>query len=378
MSKDYYHILGVSKGANDTDIKKAYRKLAMQYHPDKHKGDKESEKKFKEINEAYQVLSDPQKRTQYDQFGTADFGAGGGFSGFGPGFSGAGFDFSSFAGSTFSDIFETFFGGTTTGRRKRGAIRGEDLEAAVQLTFEEAAFGCEKELHMAKMAACEHCNGKGTEPGSSIVTCRKCEGTGEIRMIRHTILGQVTTSATCDACYGEGRVPEKPCFSCHGNKRVRKSERIKVKIPAGVDQGSSIRLHEKGEAGIDGGRPGDLYIHIQVLPHKKFIRSGADIHSEQMIHMLQAVLGDEIDIETLHGLVRLRIPSGTGSGRVFRLNGHGIPYLKKSGNGDHYVKISVQIPQKLSKKEREFYEALAKEAGLKLNGQKSFLKNLGF
>lgn len=379
MPKDFYHTLGLPKGATEQDVKKSYRKLAMQWHPDKHKGDKTAEQKFKEINEAYEVLSDPQKRASYDQFGTANFGAGGSSGGGGGGFSSGGFDFGGFSGeSGFSDIFESFFGGQRGGSRRRGgAIPGDDLETVIQLTFEEAAFGTEKELSLTKMMTCEHCEGKGAEKGSSIVTCKTCGGTGEVRVVRQTILGQIATSSFCETCRGEGRIPEKPCNVCQGRKRVRGTERVKVKIPAGIDHGSSIRLTDKGEAGVSGGKNGDLYIHIEVSLHKKFKRDGADVYSEQSIHLLQAVLGDEVQIDTLHGVTTLKIPAGTQSEKVFRLREQGIPFLKKEGTGDHYVKIIVNTPQKLTKKERDLYMELAKESGLSVKNDKSFFKNLG-
>lgn len=377
MSKDYYEILGVSRTATDDEIKKAYRKLALKYHPDKHKGDKDSEKKFKEINEAYQALSDRQKRAQYDQFGTAD--SSGGFQG---GFSD--FDFSGFnTGGSFSDIFESFFG-TSGGRsqssrggRKRGPITGNDIEAVIKLSFEEAVFGCQKELEITKPAKCDNCNGTGAEPGSKISNCSYCNGTGEVRSVKNTILGQISTSRTCDNCGGEGRVPEKQCSKCHGTTRVRARESIRVKIPTGVDNGSTIRLSGKGEGGVYGGESGDLYVHIQVVSSKKFIRSGYDIHGEKEIHISQAVLGDEVNVETIHGNIKLKVPAGTQSGRVFKIANKGVQKLHSSSYGDHYVKMAVKTPEKLSRQERELWLSIAKNAGVDPKGARdSFLKGL--
>lgn len=376
MAKDYYAILGVSKTASTDEIKKAYRKLALKYHPDKNKGDKEAEQKFKEMNEAYEVLSDQQKRSTYDQFGTADAQ---GFAG-GPGFSGGGFDFSSFSDAGgFADIFETFFGQQAGrgSRKKRGPRRGEDIEFQMNITFEEAVFGIEKELLATKTVGCDHCKGTGAEPGSKTITCTTCRGTGEIRSVRQTLFGQMATSQICPECYGEGYVQEKKCTVCHGTTRVRKNEKIRVRIPAGVDNDSTIRLGEKGEAGTFGGPYGDLYVHLRVTPSKKFVRSGYDIHTEVHIHFLQAVLGDLIEVETIHGKVDLKIPAGIQTGKVFRLKSSGVKKLKNEEKGDHFVKIIVDTPQKLSRKEKELYAQLAKESGLPLkDGQEGFFSKI--
>lgn len=370
--KDYYDILGVSKDANDQEIKKAYRKMAMKYHPDKHKGDKAAETKFKDINEAYQVLSDKQKRQSYDQFGSAD---GPGFGGFGGGgFGGQGFNGADFGG--FSDIFETFFGGGAGGggrsARRTGPVRGANIEGNVRLKFEEAVFGTEKELELTKADTCEQCKGDGVEPGSKMVSCNECSGTGEVRSVQNTIFGQMATSRMCGVCEGVGRVPEKKCTTCHGKGRVRKKERVKVKIPAGIDDGSTIRLSGKGEAGVRGGSHGDLYVHIQVQDHKDFERRGYDIYSEVHIHMVQAVLGDEVEVETVNGVKVLKVPAGTQSGKEFKLSGEGVNRLKSSGTGDHIVKIIVDIPDKVSKKEKEHYRALAEAAGLDVKEKKGW------
>ena len=375
MAKDYYSILGVSKTATDQDIKKAYRKLALQHHPDKNKDNKESEAKFKEVNEAYEVLSDKQKRATYDQFGSAGPGfGGGGFGGGAQGFGAQGFDFSSFNGGAggFADIFETFFGGAGGSQRrgaKRGPQAGDDIEFELKLTFEEAAFGVEKELSVTKLVSCSRCHSTGAEPGSKSVTCKTCGGTGEVRVIRQTLFGQMASVNTCSECYGEGRVHEQKCTICNGSTRVRKTEKIRVKIPAGVDNDSTVRLNGKGEDGRFGGPAGDLYVHIRVAPSKVFVRNGYDVHSEAHIHLLQAVLGGSINIQTLKGDMELKVPAGTQSGRVFKLKELGIEKLRSSGLGDHYVKVIVDIPQKISRKEKELYDQLAHEAGLEVKGK---------
>lgn len=369
--KDFYKILGIERNASEQEIKKAYRKLAQKYHPDKNKDDKEAESKFKEINEAYETLSDKKKKSFYDQFGqTQGAGGRGGYSGF-EGFGAQGFDFSSFSGGGggFADIFESFFGGGGGSKtRKRGPIRGENIEARIKIKFEESVTGTERELEITKAEKCDHCKGTGAEPGSKINTCSICKGTGEVRQIRQTLLGQIATSRTCDNCNGEGKVPDQKCSVCHGTTRVRKKEKVKVKIPAGISTDSTIRLSGKGEAGINGGSYGDLYLHILVEPHKNFIRNGNDIHSEQGIHLLQGVLGDEINVKTIHGNVKLKIPAGTPSGKVFKLKSYGMPILNSEHKGDHYLKVVLDIPTKLTKKEKELYTELAKEAQVNLKG----------
>jgi len=378
MAKDLYEVLGVAKSATDQEIKKAYRKLALEYHPDKNKGNKEAETKFKEINQAYEVLSDQQKRSQYDQFGSSGaqgFG-GGGYGGGSAGFDANNFDFSQFNDmGGFADIFETFFG-QQTGRsrgKKRGPSQGEHIEFELNITFDEAVFGTEKELLVAKTVTCEQCKGTGAEPGSKTITCPTCKGSGEIRSIRQTMFGQMATSQVCSQCYGEGSIVEKKCTLCQGATRIRKNEKVRVRIPAGVDTGSTIRVSGKGEAGVYGGISGDLYVHIQVSASKKFLRNQYDIHTNVNIHVVQAVLGDEIDVETIQGTVKLKIPAGTQSGKVFKLKGYGVQKLKSEEKGDHYVKIIVDIPSKLSRKEKEIYAQLAEENGLKLKGGKDGL-----
>ena len=358
--KEYYTRLGVNENATKEEIKKAYRKLALQWHPDKHKGEKDAEEKFKEINQAYEVLSDKQKRQQYDTFGSA--GGAGGFPGGGAGF--GGFDFSG-GGGGFADIFESFFGGGGgmggTDRPKSASRRGNDIEAGVNITFEEAVFGTEKELEITKPDVCDHCSGQGAEPGSPIVSCKTCQGTGHVRTVKNTILGQISTSRICSECNGEGKVPEKKCTVCHGTSRVRKKDRIKIKIPAGVDNGSVIRVTGKGEGGVKGGPAGDLYINLYVADDKRFVRNGYNIHSEKQIHPAQAVLGTEIPVETIHGKETIKVPAGVADGTILKLSGKGVSRMG-SGHGDHLVKIKIDVPKKLSKKERELYEQIAELA----------------
>ncbi len=364
---DLYEVLGVQKSATDAELKSAYRKLALKWHPDKHKGEKDAETKFKEINVAYEILSDKQKRQQYDTFGSTGGGAGGyGGGGGGGGF--GGFDASGFGGgaSDFADIFESFFngGGGRSSSRRAGPVRGNDIEASIQISFEEAVFGCEKELEITKPDKCKNCKGDGVEPGSSKVSCGACGGAGQIRAVKNTILGQMATTRVCSECEGEGQVPKQKCSVCHGTSRVRTKERVKVKIPAGVDNGSTIRLSGKGEGGVKGGSPGDLYINLHVDPSKRFVRHGYDIHSEAVLHLVQAVLGDEITIQTIHGDEKIKIPPGTIDGKVFKLSSKGVQKINSGAFGDHLVKVKIDIPTKISKKEKELYIELAKLSGL--------------
>lgn len=379
MQKDLYEILGVPKGASDKEIKAAYRRLALKYHPDKNKSDKEAETKFKEINMAYEILSDDQKRKQYDQFGAVPGMGGAGNAGFGgQGFGSQGFhwDVNQSGGfpfgegvSGFADIFESFFGGGGGGGRKKakrqqGGVSGSDIEAVINLTFEEAAFGTTKELEITKPFKCDHCEGKGAEPGSAIISCKSCSGTGEIRSVKNTILGQMVTSRTCGECDGLGKVPEKKCTKCHGTTRIRNKKRVTIKIPAGVDEGTTIRVSGEGESGVFGGPYGDLYTHIQIKKSTKFSRDGINIHSDQDINVATAVLGGEITIETIHGPATLKIPAGTQTETVFKLSGKGIHREAGAsahggaGTGDHFIRVHVKIPEKLSRREKELYEQL--------------------
>lgn len=375
MSKDYYDILGVSKGASDDEIKKAYRKLAHQYHPDKSGGD---EAKFKEVNEAYQVLSDKEKRSQYDQYGQTfeQAQSQGGFSGF-EGFRdfssfAEGFDFNFGGGgrrqqggfSGFEDIFGDIFAqagfgsDARSGRSKRRRYRGEDIQIDAEIDFLDMAHGAEKELNLYKRVKCARCHGEGVETGSKKIECPKCRGEGEVRTSRRTILGTFSQVSVCSECQGEGKIPEKKCKACGGDGRVREYENFKVKIPAGIKDGQTIRLENLGEIGERGGEAGDLYVTVHVKPHEKFTREDDDIHSEEKISFSQAALGDKIEIETIDGSVRLKIPAGTQSGEVFRLKGKGVKHLLHFGYGDQYVKIQIVTPKNISKEQKELLERL--------------------
>lgn len=365
---DPYKALGVDKNVSEAEIKKAYRKLALKYHPDKG-GNKEDEKKFKEVTEAYEILGDKQKRAQYDQFGSVSGGPGGG-SGFG------GFDFNNFQnvnfdfGGGFGDIFDSFFGGgNRRSKSQQGPIRGGDIEIIVHLTFEESVFGTTKEIEISRYEQCEHCMGMGNEPGSQMITCEDCNGTGQHIRIQRTPLGQIQTAATCETCKGAGKRAEKICRECKGEYRVLKNQKIKIKIPAGIHDKAAIRLSGKGEAGLKGGPSGDLFAHISVTASREFIREKDDISTTEEIHLVQAVLGDEINIRTIHGDVKLKIPAGTKNGKVFKLKDYGVPKVGSTTKGDHYVTISVDIPSKVSKKEKELYEELAKESKLEIKPQ---------
>ncbi len=365
MAKDYYKILGIEKGASEAEIKKAFRSLARKYHPDQAEGDKkEAEAKFKEISEAYEVLGDKQKRANYDRFGSAgtNFGGGGGFNANGFDFSNVNFDF---GGGGFGDVFETFFGGGG-GRKSRGPTRGANLEVRLKVKFEDAIFGTTAELKLERLAKCESCGGSGAEAGSKISDCKTCHGTGEVKTTRQTIFGAMQHSAICPNCGGEGKVFEKKCHVCHGTGRERKTEKLKIKIPAGVENGAVIRPAGQGEASAKSGPAGDLFLQTLVEPSREFERRGADIFSTQKINFIEATLGNEIAIKTVHGNVKLKIPAGTQSHTNFKIKGRGAPKLSSSEKGDHIVKILVEIPKKISKKEKELFEKLASESGVKI------------
>ncbi|MFH1820506.1 MAG: molecular chaperone DnaJ [Candidatus Nealsonbacteria bacterium] len=357
MPKDYYQILGVDKAASDEDIKKAYRRLAHKHHPDKG-GD---EKKFKEINEAYQTLSDKAKRTQYDQFGNAFEGTPG--NGFG------GFDFESmrdrfggnFNQSDFSEIFEEIFGFGQT-RRKSDMRRGNDIEVEVEMPLEETLKSQEKEIRLYKNIVCSRCHGKGAEPGTKVNECFSCRGTGQVQQIRKTVFGSITRTAVCPECSGEGQKPENPCNVCRGEGRMKAEEKIKVYIPAGVDTNQVIKIEGKGEAGKKGGENGDLYIRVFVKKHSLFKRKGDDLILQKDISFSQAALGDEIEIPILEGAnIMLKVSSGTESGKVLRLSGRGIPHFSNYGRGNLYIELVVKIPKKLSRKQKELLERLKEE-----------------
>ncbi|MGD8400087.1 MAG: molecular chaperone DnaJ [Bacillota bacterium] len=354
--RDYYEVLGVSKTATDDEIKKAFRKLARQYHPDVNKDNpKAAEAKFKEANEAYSVLSDPQKRAAYDQYGHAandpNFGAGMG------GFGDTGFD-------GFGDIFDMFFGGGRgTHRQRNGPQRGNDLRYDLEVDFEAAAFGKETVVEIPRTETCPTCHGNGAKPGTPIKTCPVCNGTGQVQVTQNTAFGRFVNVRTCERCHGEGKTIETPCPECRGSGRVRKTRKIDVKIPAGVESGSRLRISGEGEAGLRGGSPGDLYIYIYVKKHPEFERQGDDIYSEVKISMAQATLGTNIMVSTLDGKVELKIPEGTQYGTSFRLRGRGVTHLRGQGRGDHYVKVKISTPTRLTGEQRELFKKLALSFG---------------
>lgn len=370
MTQDYYQTLGVAKSANAEEIKRAYRKLAHEHHPDKDKG---NEAKFKEINEAYQVLSNADKRAQYDRFG-ANFQNAGGFGGqTGQGF--GGFDFNNIEFEDAFDIFSDVFGGRN--QRSSRRERGVDLEMNLNLTFDEAVFGAEKEITLEKVDACEHCKGSGAEPGSKVLTCPKCHGQGQIRVNRRTIFGQMQSLTTCDRCDGTGKVPEVACKECKGSGRKRRTKTITVKIPAGVENGQRIRVSGEGEVGYRGSNFGDLYLNLHVASSPKFKREGANVYSEIPISFYQAALGTEIEVPTVDGNSKIKIPAGTQSGKVLRIKGKGAPILHGSGRGDHFVTIHVVTPTKFSKKEKELFKKLADENSESVNVDEGFWSNFG-
>lgn len=372
MSKDYYEVLGVSKDASDDEIKKAFRKLAIKYHPDKNRDDpKAAEEKFKEINEAYSVLSDKQKRAQYDQFGPEAFqngaaGAGGfgqgGFGGFGQG----GFGQGGFGG--FGDIFDTFFGGQGS-RQTNGPERGADLRFDVDISFENAAFGVEMEIQVPKNETCDHCHGSGAEPGSKVDTCPICHGTGQQRVVQNTPFGQMVNVRTCSHCGGTGKIVHEKCKKCHGEGTLKIRKKLKIKIPAGVDDGARLRVAGEGEPGVRGGGHGDLYVYIYVRKHNHFERRGNDVLSEETITFAQAALGTTIRVDTLDGKVELKIPAGTQTGTSFRIKNRGVPYLQSEKRGDHYVRVQVTTPKHLNDKQRQILKEFAASCGEKWVGE---------
>ena len=362
--KDYYEVLGISKDASEQEIKKAYRKMAMKYHPDKNQGNKESEEQFKEVNEAYEVLSDPQKRRTYDQFGHAGFSGGGfgqgGFSG-GQGF--GGFE------DMFGDIFGDMFGGGSRGSRKNGPRKGADMRLRMELKFEEAAFGVEREISIQREEECDTCHGSGAKPGTNSNTCPTCKGSGEVRQTTRTPFGNMMNVAQCPNCHGAGTIIEHKCDTCSGQGRVRKAKKLNVKIPAGVDDGATIKMSSEGQLGLKGGPRGDLYIIINVIPHKLFERDGYNVYLEMPITFVQAALGDEVEVPTLDGKVKYKIPEGTQSGTVFRLRGKGIQHLRSSQRGDQLIRVNVEVPKKLSDKQKDLLKDFAKETGVEVNEQ---------
>lgn len=370
--RDYYEVLGIDKNAPEAEIKKAYRKLAKQHHPDINQGNKASEAKFKEVSEAYEVLSDAQKRARYDQYGHAatDPNAAGGFGG----------GFSDFDFGGIGDIFESFFGGSGFGRStktKNGPQKGADLKYAVEIAFEEAAFGIEKEININRMENCSTCNGTGAKAGTSPSTCKHCNGTGQIQYKQSSPFGQFVNVKACDVCRGEGKIIIEPCNVCNGKGKVKNSKKIKINIPAGIDDGQTISLRSEGEPGTKGGPSGDLYINVRVRAHSIFQRQGNDVVCEIPITFVQGALGAELEVPTLDGRVKYAIPEGTQTGSVFRLKSKGIPFLRGNGRGDQYVKVNIEVPKKLTDKQKSLLKEFAELSGDDFHEQrKSFFDKM--
>lgn len=371
MARDFYDILGVEKGASKDEIKKAFRKKARQYHPDVNRDNpKEAEEKFKEANEAYEVLSDETKRAQYDQFGHDAFTQGGGAGGFG-GFGGqggfGGFGQGGFGQGGFGNIFDMFFGGEGGGQH--GPQKGADLRYDLDISFEEAAFGGKKEIRVQRHDNCSKCNGSGAEPGTKVSTCGRCHGAGQEQVVQNTPFGQFASSRTCEECRGTGKKIEKKCRTCHGSGQEMVTRTITVNIPPGVDSGSRLRVSKEGEAGTLGGPQGDLYVYIYVRPHNLFERRNNDVITEVKISFAQAALGATVQVKTLDGDVDLKIPAGTQTGTAFRIRGRGVPYLRDpKRRGNHHVVVNVVTPKTLTDKQKELLVSFAKEGNEDVEG----------
>lgn len=362
--RDLYEVLGVSKGASDDEIKKAYRKLSKKFHPDINK-EAGSEEKFKEVAEAYEVLSNPDKRAAYDQYGHAstdpNFGAGGG------GYGGGGFG--GFGGGGFEDIFESFFGGGGRSQNPNAPRQGDDLQYTINLEFEEAIFGKETTISYNREEECKTCHGDGAKPGTHPVTCSKCHGTGSLNVERNTPLGRVMTRQTCDVCHGTGQEIKETCPTCHGSGHTKDKHTVKVTVPAGVEDGNQMRLNGQGEAGKNGGPYGDLYVVFRVKASNQFDRDGSEIYYELPINIVQASLGDEVEVPTVHGKVKLKIPAGTQTGTNFRLRGKGAPKLRGTGTGDQHVRVKLMTPKNLSKEQTDLLRQFAKSSGMEVEEQ---------
>ena len=358
QKRDYYEVLGITKGASEDEIKKAYKKMARKYHPDLNPGDKEAEEKFKEVNEAYEVLSDPDKKARYDQYGHAgvdpNFGAGG-----------AGFD-GSFDFGDLGDIFGSFFGGGFGGGRRtnpNAPHRGESIRMSLAISFEEAAFGCEKEVTVDRMEQCGACHGSGCAPGTSPEVCPDCHGSGQVQVRRQTPMGVFASTSPCPKCGGKGQIIHQPCKDCHGTGSARKRKTIQASIPAGIDNGQTISIRGQGNAGKNGGPAGDLLITITIRPHELFRREGTSVLCEAPITFAQAVLGAELVIPTIDGKVKYDLPEGTQSGTTFRLKGKGIPSINGHGRGDQYVTVYIETPRNLNKEQKEALRKFAETMG---------------
>ena len=363
--RDFYEVLGLSKTADEKEIKRAYKRLAMKYHPDRNQGDKESESKFKEIKEAYEILSDAQKRAAYDQYGHAAFEQVG-FGGQGGGGFGGGADF----GDIFGDVFGDIFGG---GRRQQRAARGSDLQYNMDLTLEEAVRGVAKEIRIPTLETCDKCHGSGAKEGTSAETCSTCHGAGQV----HLRQGFFTVQQACPTCHGRGKVIKEPCSKCHGDGRVERSKTLSVKIPAGVDTGDRIRLSGEGEAGENGAPAGDLYVQVHVRQHHIFERDGNNLYCEVPINFAIAALGGEIEVPTLDGRVKLKIPAETQTGKMFRMKGKGVKSVRSSSIGDLMCRVVVETPVKLNEKQKELMQQLGESFGGK-SGEKNTPRSKSF
>ena len=352
--RDYYEVLGLKKGASDDEIKKAFKKMARQYHPDLHPDDKECEEKFKEINKAYEILSDPEKRQKYDQFGHAGVDPNYGGGGFTGGFNGGGFGD---MGDIFEDIFGGIFGGGSARRSGRSSVnaprRGGDITANINISFMEACTGKKQDIKINHMEQCSECGGTGAKKGTSPQTCPECNGSGTVNITQATPFGRITNTRTCTKCGGKGKIIGSPCSRCGGTARIRVEKNISVEIPAGIDDGQILRVGGQGDSGLNGGPSGDLNVVISVRPHPIFVRDGYDVHCEKPITYTQAGLGDEITVPTIDGKVKYTIAEGTQTGTVFRLKGKGVKKLRRSDRGDQYVKVNIEVPKNLNKKQKE-------------------------
>lgn len=363
QKRDYYEVLGVAKNAGDAEIKKAYRVLAKKYHPDMNPGDKDAEKKFKEASEAYAILSDPEKRRQYDQFGHAAFEGGAGGAG---GFDFSGMDF----GDIFGDIFGDFFGGGSSRRSSNGPMKGANVRASVRITFEEAVFGCEKELELVLKDDCPECHGSGAKPGTTPETCTKCGGKGKVMFTQQSLFGMVQNVQTCPDCHGTGKVVKEKCPNCHGNGYISNKKKISVSIPPGIDNGQSVRIREKGEPGSNGGPRGDLLVEVIISSHPIFQRQDMNIYSTAPISFAQAALGGEIRISTIDGDVLYTVKPGTQTDTRIRLKGKGVPSLRnKNVRGDQYVTLVVQVPTSLNAEAKEALRRYDEVSGNSLKSQ---------
>ncbi len=370
--RDYYEVLGLSKGASEDELKQAFRKLSRKYHPDFNPGDKEAEEKFKEINEAYEVLSDPDKKARYDQFGHAGVDPSYGGGGFGGGFSGGFGDM-----GDISDIFSSFFGGgfgSSSGRSVNAPRRGQDIQMNVNISFMEACFGKKTDITVNRMEKCPDCGGSGAEAGTSPETCPECHGTGQVKVTQRTPFGMISSQKACSRCGGKGKIINTPCHRCHGNGRVSVSKNITVDIPAGIDDEQTIRVSGQGHSGINGGPSGDLHVTVTVRPDAIFERDGYDVHTEMPITFVQAALGAEVTVPTIDGTVKYTIPEGTQPGTIFRFKNKGIKKLNRSERGNQFVHITIEVPSNLTKKQKD----LLKEFDSSLDDSKNYKKRNSF